>query len=59
MTSISLYGAYDQACGRADPDYRTVGWGHPEDRRTDLKQIQAGIAVSGDGAAPDLDNLVR
>lgn len=49
MTSVSLYGAYDQA---ADPDYPTVGWGHPKDRRTDLKQIQAGIAVAGDGAVP-------
>jgi transposase len=48
MTSISLYGAYDQA----DPDHPTVGWGHPKDRRTDLKQIQAGIAVAGDGAVP-------
>ena len=48
MTSISLCGAYD----RADPDYPAVGWGHPKDRRTDLKQIQAGIAVAGDGAVP-------
>ena len=28
------------------------GYGHPKDRRTDLKQIQAGIAVSGDGGIP-------
>lgn len=48
MTSVSLYGAYDHA----DPDYPAVGWGHPKDRRTDLKQIQAGIAVAGDGAVP-------
>jgi transposase len=48
MTSISLYGAYEQA----DPDYPTLGWGHPKDRRSDLKQIQAGIAVAGDGAVP-------
>jgi transposase len=27
-------------------------YGHPKDRRTDLKQIQAGIAVSGDGGIP-------
>ena len=48
MTSISLYGAYDHN----DPDYPRPGWGHPKDRRTDLKQIQAGIAVSADGAIP-------
>jgi len=48
MTSISLFGAYD----RNDPDYPGPGWGHPKDRRADLKQIQAGIAVSADGAVP-------
>jgi hypothetical protein len=32
--------------------YPAPGWGHPKDRRTDLKQIQAGIAVSGDGGIP-------
>ena len=48
MTSISLFGAYD----RNDPDYPQPGWGHPKDRRPDLKQIQAGIAVSADGAVP-------
>lgn len=48
MTSISLSGAYDHN----DPDYPTPGWGHPKDRRPDLKQIQAGIAVSADGAVP-------
>jgi len=48
MTSISLFGAYE----RNDPDYPGPGWGHPKDRRPDLKQIQAGIAVSADGAIP-------
>ena len=48
MTSISLFGAYDHN----DPDYPAPGWGHPKDRRPDLKQIQAGIAVSADGAVP-------
>jgi len=48
MTSISLHGAYSQN----DPDYPQPGWGHPKDRRPDLKQIQAGIAVSADGAVP-------
>ncbi|WP_306827800.1 IS1634 family transposase [Catenuloplanes nepalensis] len=48
MTSISLCGAYDHS----DPEYPQPGWGHPKDRRPDLKQIQAGIAVSADGAVP-------
>lgn len=48
MTSISLHGAYPQN----DADYPQPGWGHPKDRRPDLKQIQAGIAVSADGAVP-------
>lgn len=48
MTSISLHGAYDHN----DPEYPQPGWGHPKDRRPDLKQIQAGIAVSADGAVP-------
>jgi transposase len=48
MTSISLYGGYDTS----DPDYPAPAWGHPKDRRPDLKQIQAGIAVSADGAIP-------
>lgn len=48
MTSISLYGAYEQA----DPDYAAPKFGHPKDRRPDLKQVQAGLAVSGDGGVP-------
>ena len=48
MTSISLFGAYPHN----DPDYPAPGWGHPKDRRPDLKQIQAGIAVCADGAIP-------
>jgi transposase len=48
MTSISLYGAYDQA----DPDHPAPRFGHPKDRRPDLKQIQAGLAVTGDGGIP-------
>jgi Domain of unknown function (DUF4277) len=48
MTSISLYGAYDQVSdGHPAPAY-----GHPKDRRTDLKQIQAGIGVAADGGIP-------
>jgi transposase len=48
MTSISLYGAYD----RVEAEYPAPAYGHPKDRRTDLKQIQAGIAVAGDGGIP-------
>ena len=48
MTSVSLYGAYENP----DSDYPVVKFGHPKDRRTDLKQIQAGLAVTGDGGIP-------
>jgi hypothetical protein len=48
MTSISLYGAYPEV----DEGYPAPRWGHPTDRRPDLKQIQAGLAVSGDGGIP-------
>jgi Domain of unknown function (DUF4277) len=48
LTSVSLYGAYPEA----DLEYPAPRWGHPKDRRPDLKQIQAGLAVSGDGGIP-------
>jgi len=48
MTSISLYGAYDET----DPEHPAPRFGHPKDRRPDLKQIQTGLAVTGDGAVP-------
>jgi transposase len=48
MTSISLYGAYD----RLDDEHPAPAYGHPKDRRSDLKQIQAGIAVAADGGIP-------
>lgn len=48
MTSVSLFGDYDGAeAGFAEPSY-----GHPKDRRVDLKQIQAGLGVTGDGGIP-------
>ncbi|MDQ2877002.1 MAG: IS1634 family transposase, partial [Actinomycetota bacterium] len=48
MTSISVHGEYEQSQdGFAAPKF-----GHPRDRRADLKQVQAGIAVSGDGGIP-------
>lgn len=46
--SISLYGAYEQA----EEDFATPKFGHPKDRRPDLNQIQAGLAVTGDGGIP-------
>lgn len=50
MTSMSLFGDYDQLeHGFAEPSY-----GHPKDRRVDLKQIQTGLAVTGDGGIPVL-----
>jgi transposase len=48
MTSISLYGAYPSH----DPDHIEARFGHPKDRRPDLKQVQAGLAVSSDGGVP-------
>jgi len=48
LTSISLYGAYPEA----NLEYPAPRWGHPKDRRADLKQIQTGLAVSGDGGIP-------
>jgi hypothetical protein len=48
MTSISLYGAYDHT----DEQYPAPKFGHPKDRRVDLHQIQAGLAVTGDGGIP-------
>lgn len=48
MTSISLFGAYEQA----DTDFPVPKFGHPKDRRVDLKQIQAGLAVTGEGGIP-------
>jgi hypothetical protein len=48
MTSISLCGAYPQV----DEDFAVPKFGHPKDRRPDLKQIQTGLAVTGDGGVP-------
>ncbi|MFS8105093.1 IS1634 family transposase [Lentzea alba] len=48
MTSISLFGAYE----RADDQFATPKFGHPKDRRPDLKQVQAGLAATADGGIP-------
>jgi transposase len=50
MTSMSVSGAYldeDQ-----DEEFPQVKYGHPKDRRFDLKQIQAGLGVAADGGVP-------
>ncbi|WP_331742799.1 IS1634 family transposase [Kitasatospora sp. NBC_01300] len=50
MTSMSVHGAYpleDQ-----DDAFPVIKHGHPKDRRVDLKQVQAGLAVTGDGGIP-------
>ena len=46
--SISLYGADDQV----EAGFAAPRWGKPKDRRPDLKQVQTGLAVSGDGGVP-------
>ncbi|MEV7357982.1 IS1634 family transposase [Kitasatospora sp. NPDC091276] len=48
MTSMSLFVAYENQ----DEQVPQVKYGHPKDSRVDLKQIQAGLAVSGDGGIP-------
>jgi transposase len=48
MTSISLYGAYEEV----EEGFIAPRFGHPKDRRPDLKQVQTGLAVSGDGGVP-------
>ncbi|MGH9071101.1 MAG: IS1634 family transposase [Acidimicrobiales bacterium] len=48
MTSISVFGDYEHPeSGFIEPRY-----GHPKDRRPDLKQVQTGLAVSADGGIP-------
>jgi transposase len=48
MTSISMHGEYEHN----EEGFAAPRFGHPKDRRPDLKQVQAGIAVSGDGGVP-------
>ena len=48
MTSFSVYGEYEQVAEA----FAVPKFGHPKDRRPDLKQVQAGIAVAADGAVP-------
>ena len=48
MTSISLYGAYQEP----EEGFIAPRFGHPKDRRPDLKQVQTGLAVTGEGGVP-------
>jgi transposase len=48
MTSVSVHGQYEHS----EEGFPAPKFGHPKDRRPDLKQVQAGIAVSGDGGIP-------
>jgi transposase len=48
MTSMSMFGAYDDQ----EEGFPQVKYGHPKDRRFDLKQVQAGLAVTRDGGIP-------
>ncbi|MGW7610522.1 hypothetical protein ACWGKW_25230 [Streptomyces sp. NPDC054766] len=35
-----------------DEQHPLIGYRYPEDRRADLKQVQAGLAASADGGIP-------
>lgn len=48
MTSMSMFGAYEDQ----QEEFPQVRYGHPKDRRVDLKQVQAGLAVTRDGGIP-------
>ena len=48
MTSISLFGAYEAT----EDDFAEPRFGHPKDRRGDLRQIQTGLGVTADGGVP-------
>ncbi|WP_073906875.1 hypothetical protein [Streptomyces sp. CB00455] len=57
MTCISLYDAYpaeDQ-----DEEYPRIKHGRSKDRRPDLKQIKAGLAVTGDGGLALLSHAIN
>lgn len=53
MTSMSLHGAFKDQ----NEEFAQVKYGHPKDRRVDLKQVQAGLAVTGDGGIPVLSRV--
>ncbi|MEU2718511.1 hypothetical protein [Streptomyces sp. NPDC007205] len=50
MTGMSVHGAF--SVESQGEDFPVIGYGYPKDRRFDLKQVQAGLAVSADGGIP-------
>jgi len=48
MTSISLFGAYEAT----EEAFAEPRFGHPKDRRPDLRQVQTGLGVTADGGVP-------
>ncbi len=48
MTSISLFGAYEVT----EEAFVEPRFGHPKDRRPDLRQVQTGLGVTADGGVP-------
>jgi hypothetical protein len=47
---MSVHGAYPSE--GQDEQYPVIKYGHPKDRRADLKRVRAGLAVSADGGIP-------
>jgi transposase len=53
ITSVELFGAYDQPLAEGQPPPTPLPtYGHTKSGRKDLKQIQLGVNVTGDGAVP-------
>jgi transposase len=54
-TTVSFYGAYDQAGQESEPRGRpthAITWGHSKARRPDLKQLLYNLTVTSDGNVP-------
>jgi transposase len=51
ITSVELFGAYEQAEGQAPP-VPLPAYGHTKSGRKNVKQVQLGVNVSGDGGVP-------
>jgi transposase len=50
MAGTSMHGGYREH--EQHPVFPQVTYGHPKDRKVDLKQVQAGLGVSADGGVP-------
>ena len=54
-TTVSFYGAYDEACQESEQPGRpthAITWGHSKARRPDLKQLLYILTVTSDGNVP-------